>query len=189
LQHQFKNLGKLHRVVVSSAGLDLPAGAQLAGGRSAFDVHPTVEFVQFGDFWNDRGSSYRNNFFDPYWGDRRTFHRNNSYDPYNPFNRRPQPQAYESIKPPAPRKVETPPAETVLVIGDSFLGRRQQVLDGLRPFGRVQMRIVANARRGHVDLPRDEDDGGSPPELNRLSATEPLRKQAPPLGARFHHHL
>jgi len=27
---------------------------------------------------------------------------------------------YESIKPPAARKVETPPAETVLVIGDSF---------------------------------------------------------------------
>ena len=43
---------------------------------------------------------------------------NNSYDPYNPFNRRPQPQAYEPIKPPAPHKVETPPAETVLVIGD-----------------------------------------------------------------------
>ena len=27
---------------------------------------------------------------------------------------------YESIKPPAPRKMETPPAETVVVIGDSF---------------------------------------------------------------------
>jgi len=107
-------------IVASGVALDLPAGAQLAGGRSAFDVHPSVEFVQFGDFWNDRGSSYRNNFFDPYWGDRRSFHRNNSYDPYNPFNRRPQPQAYESIKPPAPRKVETPPAETVLVIGDSL---------------------------------------------------------------------
>jgi len=107
-------------IMASGLGLDLPAGAQLAGGRSAFDVHPSVEFVQFGDFWNDRGSSYRNNFFDPYWGDRRSFHRNNSYDPYNPFNRRPQPQAYESIKPPAPRKVETPPAETVLVIGDSL---------------------------------------------------------------------
>jgi uncharacterized protein len=107
-------------IVVSSVGLDLPAGAQLAGSRPAFEVHSTVEFIQFGDFWNDRGSSNRNNFFDPYWGDRRTFHRNNSYDPYNPFNRRPQPQAYESIKPPAPRKVETPPAETVLVIGDSL---------------------------------------------------------------------
>ena len=27
---------------------------------------------------------------------------------------------YESIKPPAPRKMETPPAETVVVIGDLF---------------------------------------------------------------------
>src|SRR5215813_9332498 len=107
-------------IVASGVALDLPAGAQLAGGRSAFDVHPSVEFVQFGDFWGDRGSSYRNNFFDPYWSDRRSFRPKNSYDPYNPFNRRPQPQAYELIKPPAARKVETPPAETVLVIGDSL---------------------------------------------------------------------
>ena len=41
-----------------------------------------------------------------------------SNDSYNPFYRRPQPQTYESIKPPAPRKVETAPAQTVLVIGD-----------------------------------------------------------------------
>jgi hypothetical protein len=107
-------------IVASGVALDLPAGAQLAGGHSAFDARPRLEFVQFGDFWGDRGSSYRNNFFDPYWGDRRSFRPKNSYDPYNPFNRRPQPQAYESIKPPAPRKVETPPAETVLVIGDSL---------------------------------------------------------------------
>ena len=107
-------------IAASGVGLDLPAGAQLAGGRSAFDAHPGLEFVQFDDFWGDRRSSNRNNFFDPFWGDRRSFRPNNSYDPYNPFNRRPQPQAYESIKPPAPRKVETPPAETVLVIGDSL---------------------------------------------------------------------
>ena len=62
----------------------------------------------------------RNSFFEPFWGDRRSVRPNNSYDPYNPFNRRPQPQTYESIKPPAARKVETPPAETVLVIGDSL---------------------------------------------------------------------
>jgi uncharacterized protein len=107
-------------LAVSGLGLDVSAGAQLAGGRSAFDAHPGLEFVQFGDFWGDRRSSNRNNFFDPFWGDRRSFRPKNSYDPYNPFNRRPQPQAYESIKPPAPRKVETPPAETVLVIGDSL---------------------------------------------------------------------
>ena len=38
-------------------------------------------------------------------------------DPHNPNRRQ---QVYESIKPPAPRKMETPPAETVVVIGDSF---------------------------------------------------------------------
>ena len=92
----------------------------MAGGRSAFDAHPGLEFVQFGDFWGDRRSSNRNNFFDPFWGDRRSFRPNNSYDPYNPFNRRPQTQVYELIKPPSPRKVETPPAQTVVVIGDSF---------------------------------------------------------------------
>ena len=107
-------------LAASGLGLDLPAGAQLAGGRSAFDAHPGPEFVQFDDFWGDRRSSNRNNFFEPFWGDRRSVRPNNSYDPYNPFNRRPQPQTYESIKPPAARKVETPPAETVLVIGDSL---------------------------------------------------------------------
>ena len=107
-------------IAASSLALDVPAGAQLTGGRSAFDARPGLEFVQFGDFWGDRRSSNRNNFFDPFWGDRRSFRPKNSYDPYNPLNRRPQPQAYESIKPPAPRKVETPPAETVLVIGDSL---------------------------------------------------------------------
>jgi hypothetical protein len=104
----------------SSVALDLPAGAQWAGNRSAFDAHPGLEFVQFGDFWDDRRSSNRGNFFEPFWGDRRSSRPNNSFDPFNPFHRRPQPQAYESIKPPPPRKVETPPAETVLVIGDSF---------------------------------------------------------------------
>ena len=115
-----RRLGFALSIVASGVALNLPAGAQLAGGRSTFDAHPGLEFVQFDDFWGDRRSSNRNNFFDPFWGDRRSFRPNNSYDPYNPFNRRPQPQAYESIKPPAPRKVETPPAETVLVIGDSF---------------------------------------------------------------------
>jgi uncharacterized protein len=48
--------------------------------------------------------------------DRRPSYPNRSYDPYNPNRRQ---QVYESIKPPAPRKMETPPAETVVVI-DSF---------------------------------------------------------------------
>ena len=106
-------------IVASGVALDLPAGAQLAGGRSAFDAHPGVESVQFGDFWDDRRSSNRNNFFDPFWGDRRSSRPNNSFDPFNSFHRRQQPQVYESIKPPPARKVETP-AETVLVIGNSL---------------------------------------------------------------------
>ena len=110
-------------IAASSLALDVPAGAQLAGGHSAFDARPGLEFVQFGDFWGDRRSSYRNDFFDPPWGGgRRSPRQYHSNDSYNPFYRRPQPQpqAYESIKPPAPRKVETPPAQTVVVIGDSL---------------------------------------------------------------------
>jgi hypothetical protein len=71
-------------------------------------------------FLGDRRSSYRNNSFDPFWGDRRSSYPNNSYNPFNQFYRRLQPQTYESIKPPAPRKVETSPSETVVVVGDSF---------------------------------------------------------------------
>jgi hypothetical protein len=107
-------------IAVFGVGLNLPAAAQLAVGRSAFDTRPGIEFVQFGDFWGDRRSSNRNNFFDPFWGDRRSSHPNHSSDLFNPFYRRPQPQAYESIKPPAPRKLEPTPTQTVLVIGDSL---------------------------------------------------------------------
>ncbi len=95
-------------IVAAGFALAGPAGAQFAGGRAAFDQRPGLEPVQFHDF-------FRN----PFWGDRGgPSYPNNSYDPYNPFNQRPQ--VYESIKPPAPRKVETPPAETVVVIGDSL---------------------------------------------------------------------
>jgi hypothetical protein len=37
---------------------------------------------------------------------------------YNPFY--PQPQVYEPTKPPPPRKVETPPTETIVVVGDQL---------------------------------------------------------------------
>jgi len=51
------------------------------------------------------------------------YYQNNppSYNsnPYNPFYPRPQVPA-ESIKPPPPKKVETPPSQTVVVIGDSL---------------------------------------------------------------------
>ena len=106
-------------IVAAGSALAAPAGAQFAGGRSAFDQRPGLERVQFRDqFWGDRRSSYPNNSYDSFWGDRRPSYPNRSYDPYNPFYRRPQ--VFESIKPPAPRKAETPPAETVVVIGDSF---------------------------------------------------------------------
>ncbi len=115
-------------IAPSSLALAVPAGAQLAGGPLAFDARPGLEFVQFGDSWGDRRSSYRNDFFDPFWGERRSprpshqYHPYHSNDSYNPSYRRAQPQqqVYESIKPPAPRKMETAPAQTVLVIGDSL---------------------------------------------------------------------
>jgi len=97
-------------IVVAGLALAAPAGAQFAGGRSAFNQRPSPEPVQL---WGDR-----RNFYAPFWRDRRPSYPNNSYEPYDPFYRRPQ--VYESIKPPAPRKVETPSTETVVVIGDSF---------------------------------------------------------------------
>jgi hypothetical protein len=104
--------------VLAGLALAAPANAQFVGGRAAFDQRWEPESVQFRDFfWGDRRSSYRND-YGSFWGDRRSSYPNRSYDPYNPFYRRPQ--VYESIKPPASRKMETPPAETVVVIGDSF---------------------------------------------------------------------
>jgi uncharacterized protein len=108
-------------MLIMGSTLAVPAGAQFTSGRSAFDQRPGPESIQFGDFFGgDRRSSYRNNSFDPFGGDRRSSYPNNSYNPFNQFYRRPQPQTYESIKPPAPRKVETSPSETVVVVGDSF---------------------------------------------------------------------
>jgi uncharacterized protein len=108
-------------MLIMGSTLAVPAGAQFTSGRSAFDQRPVPESIQFGDFFGgDRRSSYRNNSFDPFWGDRRSSYPNNSYNPFNQLYRRPQPQTYESIKPPAPRKVETSPSETVVVVGDSF---------------------------------------------------------------------
>ena len=104
-------------ILVESSALAAPAGAQFAGGRSAFDQRSGAERVQFRDFFGgDRRSSYPNNSYEPFWGNRRPSYPNNSYDPYNPFYRRPQ--VYESTKAPPPRKVDKPPAETVVVIGD-----------------------------------------------------------------------
>ena len=105
-------------LMVASLALAPQAYAEFARGPAASSEGRVVERVQFRDFWDDRGWSYRNNSPGSFWGDRRPSYPSRSYDPYNQFNRRQQ--VYESIKPPSPRKSETPPAETVVVIGDTF---------------------------------------------------------------------
>jgi hypothetical protein len=82
-------------------------------------------------------------------GRRSSPHPYHSNDSYNPFYRRPQPQqqVYESIKPPAPRKVETPPAETVLVIGDS-LG--EWLAYGLELYSRKPRKLALCARSSRI---------------------------------------
>jgi hypothetical protein len=104
-------------LMVASLALATPACAQVARGPAALDQVRAIERAQFRDTWDDRGWSYRNNSPGSFWGDRRPSYPNRSYDPYSPYRRQ---QVYESIKPPAPHKTETPPAETVVVIGDSF---------------------------------------------------------------------
>jgi uncharacterized protein len=98
-------------ILTAGAALAVPAGAQLAGGRTAFDHRPRPTLVQFNDFFRPWGSE--------------PAYRNRGYDPYNPFTqqRQQQQQSYEPIKPPPPtaKKPDTPPpTETVLVIGDQF---------------------------------------------------------------------
>ena len=104
-------------LMVASFALATAASAQFAHGPAAWDQVRVIERAQFRDFWDDRGWSNRNNSPGSFWGDRRPSYPNRSYDPYTPYRRQ---QVYESIKPPAPRKTETPPTETVVVIGDSF---------------------------------------------------------------------
>ena len=106
-------------IVAAALVLASSAGAQFAGGHSAFDQRPGSEAVQFRDFFGgDRRPSYPKNSFDPFGGDRRSTYPNSPFDPFGPPNR--PPPVYEATKPPAPRKVETPSAETVVVIGDSL---------------------------------------------------------------------
>ena len=104
-------------LIIASLVLATAAGAQFARGPATFDQVRVLERAQFRDFWDDRGWSNRNNSPGSFWGDRRPSYPNRSYDPYTPYRRQ---QVYESIKPPAARKTELPPAETVVVIGDSF---------------------------------------------------------------------
>jgi len=56
-------------------------------------------------------------FFSPFGGNSQS----NSGGGFNPFGQRPAaPQVYESVRAPLPRKVETPPTSTVVVIGDTL---------------------------------------------------------------------
>lgn len=90
-------------VAAASHMLAVPAGAQFSGARSAFEERPHAELVQLRDFFQ-------------FFGDRPAGQAN----PYNPLNPARPPQAFESVRAPLPRKVETPPSRTVLVIGDSL---------------------------------------------------------------------
>jgi uncharacterized protein len=79
-----------------------PAGAQFAHGPLV--PEPRLERVQFREFF-------------PFFGGRGQYYQPSPFNPF--FEQRPQ-QTYEPTKPPPPRKVETPPTSTVLVIGDSL---------------------------------------------------------------------
>jgi uncharacterized protein len=87
--------------------LAAPAGAQFSGSRSAFADRPGAELIQFRDFFQfpfgGGGGRGQGNFLNP-----------------SPANPQRVPQAYEATKPPLPRKVETPPTSTVVVIGDGL---------------------------------------------------------------------
>ncbi|MFY9893800.1 MAG: SGNH family hydrolase, partial [Xanthobacteraceae bacterium] len=89
-------------IVTAGLALAVPAGAQMFGTHAAFDQRPRAEQVQ-----------WRELFPFPFFGGRRSFNPDNPFGP-------PRPQTFESTRPPPPRKVETPPTETVLVIGDSL---------------------------------------------------------------------
>jgi hypothetical protein len=80
-----------------------PAAAQFSAARTTLAAPPGAEPVQFREF-----------FHFPFIGGGRA----PSY--YNPFFQPRPPQNFESNKAPPPRKVETPPTSTILVIGDSF---------------------------------------------------------------------
>lgn len=84
-------------LVAAPALLAVPAGAQLFAGHAAFEARPVPERIQLREF-----------FPFPFW-------RGGGFNPIGPP---PRPPDYSRAPP--PRKVETPPTETVLVIGDSF---------------------------------------------------------------------
>ena len=95
-------LGRLAIALAIAVVLPIPAGAQFFGsnnyyyGQRPTRPPPSHGFFSFPLFGNPGGG-----------------------DQYNPFYR-PAPPPVESYKPPPPRKLETPPAMTVMVIGDTM---------------------------------------------------------------------
>ncbi len=87
----------------------LAVSLAVAAGVAAFAAPAAAQVRDFfrGGLFGGGGGYYQNNppSYNP--------------NPYNPFYPRPQAPA-ESIKPPPPKKVETPPSQTVVVIGDSL---------------------------------------------------------------------
>jgi len=94
---------RLFAAAVAGAALTaaLPAAAQFSSARSALPDLPRLEPVQFRDFF-------------PFWGGR------GSTNSYNPSYGTRQPQVFESVRAPPPRKTETPPTSTILVVGDTL---------------------------------------------------------------------
>src|ERR1700720_1341235 len=95
-------LGRLAIALAIAVVLPIPAGAQFFGsnnyyyGQRPARPPPSHGFFSFPLFGNPGGG-----------------------DQYNPFYR-PAPPPVESYKPPPPRKLETPPATTVMGIGDTM---------------------------------------------------------------------
>ena len=94
-------LGRL-ALAIAVVALPFPAGAQFFGpsnnyGQRANRPPPPRSFFSFPLFGNPSGGG----------------------DQYNPFYR-PAPPPVESFKAPPPRKLDTPPATTVMVIGDTM---------------------------------------------------------------------
>jgi uncharacterized protein len=166
-------------LLVASFALATAAGAQISCGPSLVDEVGAVERVQF---WEDRGWSDRSNSPGFYWGDRRPSYPNRSYDPYARY-RRPQ-QVYESIKPPAPRKPETPPAETVVVIGDSFAEWLAYGLEEV--FAETPQIGIVRKTKQDLGLVRDDPHSDAPEWMQAikdlLPATEKLNAIVVMLG-------
>lgn len=159
-------------IMVASFALATAADAQFALGPAVLDQVRPIERAQFRDFWDDRGWSNRNNNFGPFWGDRRPSYPNRSYDPYAPYRKQ---QVYESIKPPAARKAETPPAETVVVIGDSFAEWLAYGLEQV--FAETPQIGVVRKIKSDFGLVRDDPRSDAPDWMQAIKDLPPVTEK------------